>query len=72
MTDRLKGCVVAFDRDIREDDVEPLLAAIRMIKGVVGVTGLLADSGDYMARMRVRVDLAKKLSEVFNEILNSG
>ena len=38
MTDRLKGCTVVFDRDIRVDDAEHLLDAIRMLRGVIDVT----------------------------------
>lgn len=37
MTDRLTGCRVVFDQDIREDDAEHILNAIRMIRGVAGV-----------------------------------
>jgi hypothetical protein len=33
MSDRLKGCIVSFDHDIREDDAEFYLNAIRAIKG---------------------------------------
>jgi hypothetical protein len=35
MTDRLKGCVVTFDQDLRTDDAEAILNAIRMVKGVL-------------------------------------
>ena len=31
MTDRVKGCWVAFDKDMRVDDVEQVLSAIRMV-----------------------------------------
>ena len=38
MTDRIHGCVVYFDRDIREDEVAPILDAIRHIRGVAVVS----------------------------------
>jgi len=55
MTDRVKGCYVSFTRDIRDDDVEPLLQAIRMIRYVAGVKieNQVTDPDDYMARSRV-------------------
>lgn len=64
MTDRLKGCVVTFTRDIRDDDAEAVLSAIRMIKGVLSVDGSVADLGDHMARERVRDDLGRQLLAV--------
>lgn len=37
MTDRLLGVWVAFEKDIRVDDVKPLIAAIKQMKGVLAV-----------------------------------
>lgn len=37
MTDRHSGYVVVLDHDMREDDAEAILNAIRMIKGVATV-----------------------------------
>ncbi|MCP9947236.1 hypothetical protein [Actinomadura madurae] len=37
MTERHSGYLVALDHDIREDDAEAILNAIRMIKGVQSV-----------------------------------
>lgn len=37
MTDRHSGYVVALSRDIRDDDAEHIINAIRMIKGVRSV-----------------------------------
>lgn len=55
MTDRVKGAYVSFDHDIRIDDVETVLNAIRMIRGVSDVTveGLVTNPDDYFARDRV-------------------
>lgn len=61
MTDRMKGCVVAFDRDIREDDVEFLVNAIKMIKGVQAVELSVASHEDYMNRERVRQEIQDRL-----------
>lgn len=69
MTDRLKGCVVVFTDDFREDDAEPLLNAIRMLKGVASVHVDLdvTDHRDYVARYRVRHELRAKLFAAIDE-----
>lgn len=64
MTDRIKGCWVAFDRDIRVDDAESLLSAIRQLRGVQSVGTHLATPDDYMNRERVRLELEEKILAV--------
>ena len=61
MTDRLKGLTVAFDRDIREDDAEAIVNAIKMIKGVLDVQPSYATSDDWIVEERVRRELYGKL-----------
>lgn len=57
MTDRIKGFVVALDEDMREDDTDDIKTALSMIRGVAGVTDVLANPGDYISRQRVRLEL---------------
>ncbi len=64
MTDRLKGFVVILDEDIREDDAQPILDAIQMIRGVLEVTPMVNKMEDLMARERVRAELEGKLFAV--------
>lgn len=64
MTDRVKGCWVSFDKDKRVDDVETLVAAIKMLKGVQDVTLSLSNSDDWMNRSRIRLELGKELLQV--------
>ena len=54
MTDRLKGLLIALAEDIREDDAQPIIDAIKMIKGVLNVTPIVKSSDDWLARERVR------------------
>lgn len=63
MTDRIKGVFVAFERDIREDDVE-LIEAIKCLRGVIAVESHVANSDDWMARERIRRELGEKIWEV--------
>lgn len=70
MTDRVKGCYVAFDQDYRVDDVEVILKAIRMIKGVAEVSAedMVRTPDDWMARQHVRQQLADKMWKAYKDI----
>lgn len=63
MTDRLKGVTVVFDRDIREDDAQSIIDAIRMLRHVADVIPSVNVMGDEMARIRVRNEIREKLWE---------
>ncbi len=68
MTDRLKGLVVAFDKDIREDDAECIINAILMIKGVSGVHTSISSSEDYMNRQQIKMEMTGKFYDVINNL----
>jgi hypothetical protein len=61
MTDRLKGVWVAFEKDIREDDAEAIIQAIKCLRGVIAVEGDIADANDWINRMQIRTELGVKL-----------
>ena len=69
MTDRINGLTVALDRDYRSDDVEEIVNAIMMIKGVKGVTTSVTDMADYTARVRVATELQTRILKVFSDEL---
>ena len=66
MTDRYNAVVVTFDREIREDDAEHLINAIRMLKGVVDVTPNVSDINSHIAESKVKRELADKLYSILN------
>lgn len=68
MTDRIKGFTVALTHDIRDDDCERIVDAIKMIKGVAGVAVHVADPSDYMARKQVKSELQDKIFEWFKSL----
>ena len=68
MTDRYKGAVVVFERDIREDDAKCLLDALKMIKGVSSVSPSLSSMDDYMNRSRVRSEIMGKVYDALDPI----
>jgi hypothetical protein len=68
MTDRLKGCWVSFTHDIRDDDAEALLSAIRQLRGVVGAEGEVSSSADWMARQHVKHEIRDRLVELIKSL----
>lgn len=61
MTDRYKGFLVTLTNNTRSDDAEPILDAIRMIRGVATVKPITADANDQCVRDRVLEDLRKEI-----------
>lgn len=61
MTDRYNALTVVLDRDIRSDDAEAIINAIRQIRGVLAVDPHVADMADHVAVARVRAELTEKL-----------
>ena len=54
MTDRVHALTVVLDRDIRTDDIEPLISAIKHLRYVADVTPHIVDHDDILARARAR------------------
>lgn len=63
MTDRYHSLTVVLDSNIRSDDAEPLINAIRMLVGVQSVEGNVAEPMYYVAETRVRFELREALSK---------
>ena len=71
MTDRIKGVWVAFRDDLREDDAEPVIEAIKQLRVVVGVTKLVANSDHWMARMQVSNEIGEEFGKLWRKITKS-
>ena len=67
MTDRVKGFTVTLDQDIRIDDVEEILNAVRMIRGVAYVEPSIATSEDHMNRQRIKSEILTKMFKLLHE-----
>lgn len=63
MTDRVNQLVVVLEEDIRVDDVEPLLNAIRQLRGVISVEANVVGTADYAASVRAKYELGLKVRE---------
>jgi len=69
MTTRHSGYLVVLEVDLREDDAQPLLDAIRLLRGVASVQPIESECGTQaISDARVRSELAKKLHEVLRPI----
>lgn len=64
MTDRYFALTVALDTNIRSDDAEALIAAIRQLRGVLAVEPLVASPTEWVAEERARAEIRTKLIEV--------
>lgn len=72
MTDRIKGFVVTLEKDLREDDAEATLTALRQIKGVLAVEPQLANIEDQLNRTRIRYELGKNILELIRSSSLAG
>lgn len=68
MSDRLNALTVSLDRDIRDDDAEVIINAIKAIRGVNGVTGNIVDMDTFSAQMRVNSFIREKLFALIDEL----
>jgi hypothetical protein len=63
MTDRHSGYLVTLDKDIREDDADHTLNALRMVRGVISVEPVVSNIEVHIAEDRARRDLLSKIYE---------
>jgi len=68
MTDRVKGLYVVLDNDYRDDDVQEIINAIKMIKGVQDVTNSIVDGDDWMNRSRIGFEFQSKILDVLKDL----
>jgi len=61
---------VTLSKDIRIDDIEHILTAVKMIKGVAHVEPSLSTHEDHFAQMRVGIEIKKKLFNFIKEELD--
>lgn len=67
MTDRYNAPVVVLERDIRSDDAEGLIAAIKQLRSVASVKPNVADITSHTAEQRARLVLEEKLWKVLED-----
>jgi hypothetical protein len=73
MSERAKGLIVTLTRDIRiGDDLQPLIASIKQLRGVADVAVSRSSVDDYMNRVRLRDDLQNKLHTAIDAAFDGG
>ena len=69
MTDRYHTLTVVLTEDTRDDACKPLIDAILMLRGVLSVTGQVADTASHMAEERARHSLGKQMLTICYPLL---
>jgi hypothetical protein len=64
MSDHYSKLTVVLEYDLRDDDAEALISCIKMMRGVLEVSGDVTNASDYMATVRAKRELGQKLLEV--------
>jgi hypothetical protein len=68
MTARIRSLTVALDEDIRTDDVECLVNAIKMMRNVLSVTTNEVNPNDWATERRVKLETAQRLTNIIAEL----
>lgn len=69
MTDRIRHLTITLDRDYRDDDVEHIVNAISMVRGVETVETRIVTSNDYWARESAILELRKEIFDHVKKLL---
>jgi hypothetical protein len=68
MSGRVKGLVVTFEKDLREEDAESIQNAIGLLHGVLTVDPVPSTGiDDYINRSRIKNELGRRLFDVLKE-----
>ena len=67
MSDRYNYLTVVLERDLKDEEAEPLIAAIKQLRGVLSVAPNVTDATALLAEERVRSELRKKLWQIMRE-----
>lgn len=68
MTDRIKGVLITFEKDIRVDDAQPIIEALTMIRGVSTVMPYVTNMEDYMLYEKGQIDARKGMFEYLTKV----
>lgn len=68
MTTRHRGYVVVLERDIREDDAEAVINALKMVRGVIDVKPVESNIDAEISGVRARTEVRQKIYNVLKEL----
>ena len=72
MTDRIHSLTVTLERDTRDDDIQPVIAAILQLRGVVGVEMHVADPAAYAYEHRADMQMQELILAIYKAIGGGG
>lgn len=73
MTDRIRSLTIILEEDMRVDDAEAVIQAVRMVKGVSRVEeGPVLDMRDYLAREAAARVIFDKLHDALHLFVKGG
>ncbi len=64
MTDRIHSLTIVLEKNTRSDDVQPLIDAIKMMRGVLSVKANVANLDTYTAEIRARSEVIEDLCNI--------
>jgi hypothetical protein len=67
MTTRFSAFTVILENDIREDDAQLLISAIKQLRGVQDVVGHESNPMQQIAESRARNELLSQVVQLFNK-----
>lgn len=67
MSDHYNGFIVTLEHDLKAEDAEATIAAIRQLRGVISVRPEVANPGNFMVGEQIRHSIRMKLLEVLME-----
>lgn len=68
MTDRVNALIVVLDRDIRIDDVQAQIDAIKMVKGVLSVSPNVSNLEDHIAHERAHREISSAIYDTLSNL----
>lgn len=64
MSDRISGLTVTLGPDIKDEDAEPIIEAIKQLRGVISVKTHVADINHHLASTQIKRELLEKIWEL--------
>jgi hypothetical protein len=66
MSDRYNYLTVFLEKDLKDEEAQPLMEAIKRFRGVLDVKPSVSDVNDVLAETRVRNELTQKLWHILH------
>jgi len=68
MSDKTKGLIVSFEKDLQDGSAERIKHAISMLKGVFSVEKSVTDVDDYLNRQNIKAEFKNDVLELWKKI----